>query len=289
MGTHPIFESDFDCLTERMQNIKTRLTAECEKANDMIGYQARLESFSDWKLSSPTAEEMAGAGFYMTGREDETRSPFNMKIISGWEEGDSAQKETLKRKKENSFLSRKWAPGKDCLRKPISKMTLNEKYRLESLAFETQMEYRIEQWTEEIPKFIASITEKVHSIYTDQDDIDQKLTRVKMLETKQRQNLKQMKTTLKAMKTSNQKIFAGSTPNCDENNWANGRWNMIWEDHLKDCQQSQHLPKPNQNSMRSRQSLMVSTSVKQNAPPSAKKADNWMKKEDFRSFPTIDE
>ena len=92
-----------------------------------------------------------------------------------------------------------------------------------------------------------------------------------MLETKQRQNLKQMKTTLKAMKTSNQKIFAGSTPNCDENNWANGRWNMIWEDHLKDCQQSQHLPKPNQSSMRSRQSLMVSTSVKQNAPPSAKK------------------
>ena len=88
---------------------------------------------------------------------------------------------TLKRKKENSFLSRKWAPGKDCLRKPISKMTLNEKYRLESLAFETQMEYRIEQWTEEIPKFIASITEKVHSIYTDQDDIDQKLTRVKVI------------------------------------------------------------------------------------------------------------
>ena len=36
---------------------------------------------------------MAAAGFYMTGKEDETRSPFNMKIIAGWEEGDSPQKE----------------------------------------------------------------------------------------------------------------------------------------------------------------------------------------------------
>ena len=36
---------------------------------------------------------MAAAGFYMTGNEDETRSPFNMKVIAGWEEGDSAQKE----------------------------------------------------------------------------------------------------------------------------------------------------------------------------------------------------
>ena len=78
------------------------------------------------------------------------------------------------------MLSRKWAP-KDCLGKPVSKMTLNEKYRLESLTFETQMEYRIEKWAEEIPKFITSITEKVHSIYTDQDDIEQKLTRVKVI------------------------------------------------------------------------------------------------------------
>ena len=50
-------------------------------------------NFSDWKLSTPTPEEMAAAGFYMTGNEDETRSPFNMKVIAGWEEGDSAQKE----------------------------------------------------------------------------------------------------------------------------------------------------------------------------------------------------
>ena len=92
-----------------------------------------------------------------------------------------------------------------------------------------------------------------------------------MLETKQRANLAQMKTTLKEMKSSNQKIFAGAHPNCDENDWANGRWDMLWEDYLKECNQSQHLPKPNQNAMRSRQSLMVSTSVKQNAPPSAKK------------------
>ena len=44
-------------------------------------------------MSTPTPEEMAAAGFYMTGKEDETRSPFNMKIIAGWEEGDSPQKE----------------------------------------------------------------------------------------------------------------------------------------------------------------------------------------------------
>ena len=92
-----------------------------------------------------------------------------------------------------------------------------------------------------------------------------------MLETKQRANLAQMKTTLREMKSSNQKIFAGAHPACDENDWANGRWDMLWEDHLKECDQSQHLPKPNQNSMRSRQSLMVSANVKQNAPPSAKK------------------
>jgi len=271
-----------------MQNIKSRLAAECKTANKMIGYQARLQTFSNWKLSTPTPEEMAAAGFYMTGNEDETRSPFNMKVIAGWEEGDSPQKEALKRKKENSLLSRKWAP-KDCLGKTVSKMTLNEKYRLESLTYESQMEYQISQWTEEVPKFAKSITEKIHSIYTDPDDIEQKLARVKMLETKQRENLAQMKTTLKEMKSSNQKIFAGAHPNCDENDWANGRWDMLWEDHLKECNQSQHLPKPNQNAMRSRQSLMVSTSVKQNAPPSAKKADNWAKKEDFRSFPTIDE
>jgi hypothetical protein len=271
-----------------MQNIKARLAAECQTANEMIGYKARLESFSCWELSTPSPEEMAAAGFYMTGKEDETRSPFNMKIIAGWEEGDSPKKEALKRKKENSLLSRKWAP-KDCLGKTVSKMTLNEKYRLESLTFEAQMEYRINQWTEEIPKFIASINGKVHSIYNDQDDIDQKLTRVKMLETKQRENLNQMKITLKEMKASNQKIFSGAIPNCDENNWANGRWDMIWEDHLKECNQSQHLPKPNQNSMRSRQSIMVSASVNQNAPPSAKKADNWARKDDFKSFPTIDE
>merc|ERR1712131_6600 len=288
MGTHPIFESDFDCLTEKMQNIKSRLAAECKMANEMIGYKARLESFSDWKLSTPTPEEMAAAGFYMTGNEDETRSPFNMKVIAGWEEGDSAQKEALKRKKENSILSRKWAP-KDCLGKSVSKMTLNEKYRLESLTYESQMEYQINQWTEEVPKFAKSITEKIHSIYTDPDDIEQKLARVKMLETKQRANLAQMKTTLREMKSSNQKIFAGAHPACDENDWANGRWDMLWEDHLKECDQSQHLPKPNQNSMRSRQSLMVSANVKQNAPPSAKKADNWAKKDDFRSFPTINE
>lgn len=39
---------------------------------------------------------MAAAGFYMTGKEDETRSPFNMKIIAGWEEGDSPKDEVLK-------------------------------------------------------------------------------------------------------------------------------------------------------------------------------------------------
>ena len=92
-----------------MQNIKGRLAAECKTANEMICYKARLETFrfvnlnsliivkltncSDWKLSTPSAEEMAAAGFYMTGNEDETRSPFNMKVIAGWEEGDSAQKE----------------------------------------------------------------------------------------------------------------------------------------------------------------------------------------------------
>ena len=96
-----------------MQNIKTQLAAECKTANEMIGYKARLgtyrfvnfcivnqlltiislSKFSDWKLSTPTPEEMAAAGFYMTGKEDETRSPFNMKIIAGWEEGDSPQKE----------------------------------------------------------------------------------------------------------------------------------------------------------------------------------------------------
>ena len=59
-------------------------------------------------------------------------------------------------------------------------MTLNEKYRLEMLSFEAQLQYRINEWEEEIPKFITSITEKVHSIYTDQDDIEQKLTRVKV-------------------------------------------------------------------------------------------------------------
>ena len=42
---------------------------------------------------------MAAAGFYMTGNEDEARSPFNMKVIAGWEEGDSPQKEV-------SFLNR---------------------------------------------------------------------------------------------------------------------------------------------------------------------------------------
>ena len=52
-------------------------------------------NFSGWKLSTPTPEEMAAAGFYMTGNEDETRSPFNMKVIAGWEEGDSAQKEVI--------------------------------------------------------------------------------------------------------------------------------------------------------------------------------------------------
>merc|ERR1712156_930244 len=135
MGTHPIFESDFDCLTEillekfyfkksKMQNIKERLEKECNSANEMICYKARLDSFSEWKLSSPTPEEMAAAGFYMTGKEDETRSPFNMKIIAGWEEGDSPKDEALKRRKENSFLSRKWAP-KEALNKTVPKMTLN--------------------------------------------------------------------------------------------------------------------------------------------------------------------
>ena len=60
-------------------------------------------------------------------------------------------------------------------------MTLNEKYRLESLTYESQMEYQISQWTEEVPKFAKSITEKIHSIYTDPDDIEQKLARVKVL------------------------------------------------------------------------------------------------------------
>ena len=60
-------------------------------------------------------------------------------------------------------------------------MTLNEKYRLESLTYESQMEYQISQWTEEVPKFAKSITEKIHSIYTDPDDIEQKLARVKVI------------------------------------------------------------------------------------------------------------
>ena len=77
-------------------------------------------------------------------------------------------------------MSRKWAP-KDCLGKTVSKMTLNEKYRLESLTYESQMEYQIHQWTEEVPKFAKSITEKIHSIYTDPDDIEQKLARVKVI------------------------------------------------------------------------------------------------------------
>jgi len=290
MGTHPIFESDFDCLTE-MQNIKERLQNDCMVANEMICYQARLDTFSDWALSSPSAEEMAASGFYMTGNEDETRCPFNLKIIAGWEEGDCPQKEALKRKKENSLLSRKWAPKGEILGKTISVMTLNERYRLESLSLEAQMQYRISEWTEEIPKFISSITDKIHSIYTDQDDIDQKLTRVKLLETKQRANLDQKKKILREMKTANQKIFAGATPNCGENDWANGRWDMIWGDHLRECQKSQsgksELPKPNQNSLRSRQSLMVSHVQQQCAPPSAKKAD--LQTKEFRSFPTIDE
>ena len=55
-----------------------------------------------------------------------------------------------------------------------------------------------------------------------------------MLETKQRENLAQMKTTLKEMKSSNQKIFAGAHPNCDENDWTNGVCKMICiEDYRK--------------------------------------------------------
>ena len=48
--------------------------------------------FSNWSLKSPTAREMALAGFYVTAFSEEdgftTRSPFNMKEIAGWEEGD---------------------------------------------------------------------------------------------------------------------------------------------------------------------------------------------------------
>ena len=77
-------------------------------------------------------------------------------------------------------MSRKWAP-KEALNKTVPKMTLNEKYRMECLTVEAQLEYRVNEWTNEIPKFINSCNEKIHSIYTDQDDIDQKLTRVKVI------------------------------------------------------------------------------------------------------------
>ena len=36
-----------------MQNIKSRLAAECKTANEMIGYQARLQTFRFVYLNAP--------------------------------------------------------------------------------------------------------------------------------------------------------------------------------------------------------------------------------------------
>ena len=64
----------------------------------------------------------------------------------------------------------------------------------------------------------------------------------------------------------------------DENDaWATDRWDMTWSVHLEELKttkkvESKGLPKPNQKSIHSRQSLMMVKGIKStNAPPSAKK------------------
>ena len=116
----------------------------CKKAEKMICYQARLDSFGTaWPLSNPTPEQLASAGFYYTGNEDEVMSPFMMKTISGWEEDDDPMAEATKRKAKNAYLSRKWSP-KDCLTKKTADMTLNEWYRMSALFMESKMAYIIQ-------------------------------------------------------------------------------------------------------------------------------------------------
>merc|ERR1711892_381118 len=68
MGTHPIFESDFDCLTERMSGVFSP-----RSEHDSVGDSTELSSRSMRRLRSPR-----------TPRSTVEKTKFKLKTLSNW-------------------------------------------------------------------------------------------------------------------------------------------------------------------------------------------------------------
>jgi len=263
--------------------------ATCTTAAKMICYQARLDSFSDaWPLKSPTPAQLAAAGFYYTGNEDEVMSPFMMKTISGWEEEDDPMVEASKRKTKNAYLSRKWAP-KDCLTKKTVDMTLNEWYRMSALFTESKMTYVVQEITDQLENDLVAKQTQIDN----EDEVDQLNVRMASYTKRARALLNQRQKKLTEFKATNRRRFAGHEPKTvnSAEQWMNGRWEMrmghIWDQNHQSSRNQ--LPVP--VSAKSRQSLMIQTSTctGQQGPPSAQKPANGARGQPTLSMQSIAE
>merc|ERR1712110_133082 len=105
MGTHPIFESDFDCLTEKKRKIKMKLSSilcsvfaavfaqelQIDKVKEVAEADCKHKSQKGDMLSMHYTGTLAADGKKIDSSRDRN-SPFKFKIgagqvIKGWEQG----------------------------------------------------------------------------------------------------------------------------------------------------------------------------------------------------------
>jgi len=304
MGTHPIFESDFDCLTELfdMDEIYNEFYQKVEELHDLLKfgedmytYESRLKSFEDsnWPFSAPDKccpENLAAAGFFFYPASSSSDSVFDFVIfkeISGWESDEDPMAEQLKRKKGHPLFSRRWAPKKhhltDALSLPDDKITSLLFFKISALAEEGSFQKRIDDLSELFEetkrKLLDQIsTERATSTdlsfnVTIQENVDLKFERFK---TEVENLIKEYESTLSDLKKEYTRRFKGGSFNPEGSPNAEA-WTQMLDKPFKESllkimrNQRTELAEDPEKENRRISSFVTNKSTVQGGPPSAKK------------------
>jgi len=310
MGTHPIFESDFDCLTdfetnsvhtmdkifEKFNEKRKALVALLKYGQEMQTYESRLKSFenSNWRYSAPSKcvpENLAAAGFFFDPKSESNDSAFDFVTFKemSFDESDDPWEEQMKRKKGHPLFSRRWGPKMDnfsCLRLADEDLTVHQMVKVAAIAEEGNFQHRInalrdlyDETKDELVDFNQTKNAESPDFSMNETANDDFQATLNAWETPGRDLIRNYQTALTKMKATNQKRFK-----VNDIKWGGYPDAEIWsqaldEPFLATIQKIEDSKVMNDDSRR----ISNFAQVTKTAPPSSSKKSKSMRKNPSRS------